>query len=52
MIEGREELLPFPAQSVLAGFAEELSIPLHSSEGTYGQHACAIEGEEGAYIMF
>ena len=34
--------IPFPAQPIIAHFAEELSVALHSSVRTHGQHTSAI----------
>jgi hypothetical protein len=34
-----------PAQAIVADFAEELPVPLHTPEGTHSQHASAIYGE-------
>lgn len=39
--------VPFPAQPIIAHFAEKLSIPLHSPEGTDRQHASSIDREQG-----
>lgn len=35
----------FPAQTIVANFAEELPIALHTSESTHAQYSRAIHGE-------
>lgn len=34
-----------PAQAIISDFAEELSVALHTPEGTHGQYACAVNGK-------
>lgn len=41
----------FPAQPIVADFAEKLPVALHAAEGADAEDAGAVDGEEGACVL-